>query len=89
MGYYNLCAYFQLSCAGGNPATSNSIIMIVNSNLPVSVSISASANPVCPNTLVAYTAVPINGGTTPFYQWKVNGINAGTIVQYFIYAGKR
>jgi PKD repeat protein len=54
--------------------------------LPVDVSIAASANPVCVNTGVTFTASPANSGTTPAYQWKVNGSNAGTNSPTFIYA---
>jgi hypothetical protein len=68
----------NLTCATGNPATSNSISMTVNPLLPVSVSIAASANPVCAGTSVTYTATPTNAGSTPSYQWKVNGVNQGT-----------
>ena len=66
------------TCATGSPATSNIVTMIVNPNLPVSVTVAPSANPVCAGTSVTFTATPTNGGSTPSYQWKVNGINAST-----------
>jgi uncharacterized protein (TIGR02145 family) len=65
-------------CAAGNPATSNTVTMIVNPNQPVSISITSTSITVCAGTIVAFNALPLNQGTTPFYQWKVNGINAGT-----------
>ncbi|MCX6305184.1 MAG: M6 family metalloprotease domain-containing protein [Bacteroidetes bacterium] len=41
--------------------------------LPVSISITASMNPVLTGTVVTNSAVPCNGGTSPAYQWKVGG----------------
>ncbi|MDP1622771.1 MAG: Ig-like domain-containing protein [Bacteroidales bacterium] len=51
----------------------NGYIAGVNPNLTVSISISASANPVYSGTMVTFNASPINGGPAPLYQWKVNG----------------
>jgi len=72
-------------CTTGNPASSNSINMIVIPNLPVSVSIAVSANPFCMGALVAFTATPMNGGSSPGFQWKVNGSNTGTGGAQFSY----
>ncbi len=65
-------------CTSGSPATSNNITMTVNALQPVSVTIASSATTICVGTAVTFTATPVNGGAAPGYQWKVNGINAGT-----------
>ena len=75
----------SLTCTTGNPATSNTITMVVTTPLPVSVSIVASSNPVCAGITVTFTATPINGGTAPTYQWKKNGGNVGTNIPTYSY----
>jgi uncharacterized protein (TIGR02145 family) len=66
------------ACITGSPATSGTMTMVVNTNLPAGITIAASENPFCPGTSVTFAATPTNGGIAPSYQWKVNGANAGT-----------
>lgn len=77
----------NVNCPTGNPATSNSITMTVNPAQPVSVSISASATTVCAGTSVTFTATPVNGGTSPAYQWKKGGTNiSGATLSTYSYS---
>ncbi len=64
------------TCVLGSPATSPSIVMTVNPFLTPSVSIAASpAGQVNVGTSISFTATPVNGGTSPSYQWQINGVN--------------
>jgi uncharacterized protein (TIGR02145 family) len=72
------CEVFSnANCVSNNPATSPPVSVVVEPLLAVGVSISATATTVCEGVLVTFNAVPINGGTDPFFQWKVNGMNVG------------
>jgi len=68
------------SCASPTTATSGAITMGVNSVLTPSVAVvlTTGSNPTCAGSAVTFTATPVNGGTTPSYQWKVDGVDAGT-----------
>ncbi len=77
-------AVVQSSACTGATANSNTITMTVNPNVTPSVSI-LGPNIVCAGTPVTYTAVPVNGGSSPSFQWKVNNVNAGTNSQTFLY----
>ncbi|HNY01090.1 MAG TPA: T9SS type A sorting domain-containing protein, partial [Bacteroidales bacterium] len=63
----------------------NCIVITPAQFVPVSVSIIPSANPVPVGISVVFTATPVNGGASPVYQWKVNGLNAGTNSASFTY----
>jgi len=68
----------SFACVAPASATSNSITMNIIANVVPSITIAASQNTICAGTMVTFNATPINGGSTPVYQWLVNGNNAGT-----------
>jgi len=68
----------SLTCVTQPTVVSNAITITVNSTVAPSVSIAASATTICSGTSVTFTATPVNGGSTPSYQWKLNGTNVGT-----------
>jgi len=69
------------NCIGNTVA----YVVTVIPNVPLSVTITASSSAVCPGIPVTFTAIPVNGGNFPFYQWKVNGNNAGMNSPNFSY----
>ena len=65
--------------------TFNCVDIWIDQPVQVGVSVQASANPVPTGTPVIFTATPVHGGSTPTYQWKVNGLNAGANSAIFTY----
>jgi gliding motility-associated-like protein len=68
----------SLSCAISNPANSNSIKITHSTALTVTITISANHTGICPGTVITFTAVPSNEGTSPVYDWLVNGVSVQT-----------
>ena len=69
----------NLPCVAGSPATSNAITMSVSPLLTPSVSVQTNpGTTICQGTNVSFTAIPVNGGSNPAYQWKLNGANVGS-----------
>jgi hypothetical protein len=69
----------NLACAVPDTALSNNITITVTPNIVPSLTITTMPNDtVCNGTNVSFTVTPSNGGTSPAYQWKLNGINVGT-----------
>ena len=71
-------------CAATANATSNTVTVVVTAAVNPNVSIVSNSTTACLGTSVSFIATPTNGGPTPTYQWKVNGINAGTNSPTFI-----
>ena len=73
------------TCITNSSDTSNIIEIRVGPNLVTSVNISASDTTICPGDSITFTATPVNGGPSPTFQWRVNGVDvAGATDSTFI-----
>jgi gliding motility-associated-like protein len=66
------------TCTTGQGANSNNIVMHVMDKLVPSLNISTPSETICAGSLVTFNAVATGAGNNPNYQWKINGVNAGT-----------
>lgn len=67
------------TCASPAMVTSNSIFMTVNATTTPSATVTANpTGQLCDGTSMTFTAVALNAGVTPSYQWKLNNVNVGT-----------
>ncbi len=69
-----------LTIPGESPDTSNVIALtsIQSVNPVIYTAQIAGSSPACTGDMLSFVATPINGGTNPVFQWKINGVNAGT-----------
>lgn len=58
--------------------TYDSVIVTVNPALPAGVTLTAPDSTLCTGASLTFTAIPVNGGSSPSYQWKKNDVNTGT-----------
>ena len=66
----NAGTYYVTDTMAGCPSATSSIVVVVNTVTPVSVSITASpSDTVCEGTLVTFTATTTTGGVSPAFQW--------------------
>ena len=61
-----------------NPVVQSNTLSLNVIPIPTTgVTIASSAVRVCQDSVVVFTATPINGGAAPSFQWQVNGVNGG------------
>jgi len=64
---------------GTNTYSQNNFITVTPTIAPgISITQISGSNPMCAGANISFSASPGNGGNAPVYQWKVNGVNAGT-----------
>jgi gliding motility-associated-like protein len=66
------------TCAVTRTAVSNSIPVKVSNTSPTAVSITSSDNNFCAGKAITFTATTQNAGTSPSYQWLINGNKVGS-----------
>lgn len=80
-----MCAMLSnLTCVTYPFTASLPVTMVVTPSVPVSVNITASANAVCKNAPVEFTASGSNEGMQPVFQWKKNGSPVGSNSRKYI-----
>ncbi len=72
-------------CLNSNNIVSNAMIMDVTPTVDPSLNIYVPENHICSGIPVTFTATPTHGGTTPAYQWKLNGSNVGANTTTYTY----
>ena len=68
----------SIICVTSNQTTSNPIIMMVTPLVTPTIMINANKTSFCIGESATFTAIPTNGGPTPFFQWKKNGAPVGS-----------
>lgn len=69
--------YVTITSVSGCSATDSVVITLAPALTPA-VTISSAANNVCTGTPVTFTAVTVNGGMLPSFQWQKNGNPVGS-----------
>ena len=73
-------------CTPGKMAYSEVITMKTTPRVAVSLTLSHSVDPVCKGEPLSVNALPVNGGTSPVYQWWVNGNSVGADSSVYNYS---
>ena len=71
------------SCLVEDIITTNPIDLTINAQLQISVEITADQTEICAGEMTNFTAMIVNDGTNPTYQWMINGVEAGQNMSTF------
>ena len=67
--------YTVTGTSAGGCVKTQTVNLTVNPNLPLSISISSSSTTICSGTSVNFFSTQANAGSSPTYQWQLNGSN--------------
>ncbi|MGF2410952.1 FG-GAP-like repeat-containing protein [Ferruginibacter sp.] len=70
---YILTTYNSTACF-----SRDTVLITVNQPVLPSANITTPTTSICLGSQATFTAISINGGTNPSYQWQVNGVNNGS-----------
>lgn len=65
------------ACISNVNSYSNNLTISVSPKVATSVSIASSSTNLCSGSAVTFAATPVNGGSSPYYQWRLNGVDIG------------
>jgi hypothetical protein len=71
-------AYTVTGTAINGCTNTGNVSVTVNPLITPSITIGTSASVICYGTPVVFTTSPVNGGSSPSFQWQVNGVNKTT-----------
>lgn len=63
------------ACQTTNIATGSVTMVVFDTPVTPSVTIDFSPAVICSGSAVTFSALPVNGGPSPSYQWTINGVN--------------
>ena len=79
---YSVPGTYSVSLIATNPIGTGTVVqtnyIVVNPTQTPSISITAASTSVCAGAVFNASATVVNGGASPVYQWKINGVNAGS-----------
>ena len=87
---YTAPGTFSVALTASNALGTGSVVQVnyitVNPTVVPTLTLiqTGGSNPICSGALASFSASTSNGGPSPFFQWKVNGVNSGSNAPVFV-----